>query len=160
MRPAPGCFPSSLALRVLSEDPRFLTASAASRKPAASRSACLLAAKSLQSCLTLCDPRDGSPPGSPVPGSLQAGTLEWVAMSFSNAGKGSRSVVSDPQRPHGLQPTRLLHPRDFPGKSTGVGAIAFSDQYSILTHIYGDGEGNGTPLQYSCLENPMDGGAC
>ena len=42
------------------------------------------AAKSLQSCLTLCDPIDGSPPGSPVPGILQAGTLECVAISFSN----------------------------------------------------------------------------
>jgi len=42
-------------------------------------------AKSLQSCPTLCDPRDGSPPGSPVPGILQARTLEWVAISFSNA---------------------------------------------------------------------------
>ena len=43
------------------------------------------AAKSLQSCLTLCDPIDGSPPGSSVPGILQARTLEWVAISFSNA---------------------------------------------------------------------------
>ena len=43
------------------------------------------AAKSLQSCLTLCDPIEGSPPGSPVPGLLQARTLEWVAISFSNA---------------------------------------------------------------------------
>ena len=43
------------------------------------------AAKSLQSCPTLCDPLDGSPPGSPVPGILQARTLEWVAISFSNA---------------------------------------------------------------------------
>ena len=43
------------------------------------------AAKSLQSCPTLCNPRDGSPPGSPVPGILQARTLEWVAISFSNA---------------------------------------------------------------------------
>ena len=42
-------------------------------------------AKSLQSCLTLCDPRDGSPPGSPVPGILRARTLEWVAISFSSA---------------------------------------------------------------------------
>ena len=42
------------------------------------------AAKSLQSCLTLCDPKDGSPPGSPIPGILQA-TLEGVAISFSNA---------------------------------------------------------------------------
>ena len=43
------------------------------------------AAKSLQSCPTLCDPIDGSPPGSPVPGILQARTLEWVAIAFSNA---------------------------------------------------------------------------
>ena len=42
------------------------------------------AAKSLQSCPTLCDPIDGSPQGSPVPGILQARTLEWVAISFSN----------------------------------------------------------------------------
>ena len=43
------------------------------------------AAKSLQSCPTLCNPTDGSPPGSPVPGILQARTLEWVAISFSDA---------------------------------------------------------------------------
>ena len=43
------------------------------------------AAKSLQLCPTLCDPIDGSAPGSPVPGILQAGSLEWVAISFSNA---------------------------------------------------------------------------
>ena len=48
-------------------------------------SICYANTKSLQSCLTLCDPRDGSPPGSPVPGILQARTLEWVAISFSNA---------------------------------------------------------------------------
>ena len=45
------------------------------------------AAKSLQSCPTLCDPRDGSPPGSPVPGTFQARTLEWAAISFSKAWK-------------------------------------------------------------------------
>ena len=45
------------------------------------------AAKSLQSCLTLCNPIDGSPPDSPVHGILQARTVEWVAISFSNAGK-------------------------------------------------------------------------
>ena len=57
------------------------------------------AAKSLQSCPTLCDPIDGNLPGSPVPGILQARTLEWVAISFSNAEsemwKWSRSVVSN-----------------------------------------------------------------
>ena len=52
------------------------------------------AAKPLQSCLTLCDPLDGSPPGSPVPGILQARTLEWVAISFSNAGKWKVKVKS------------------------------------------------------------------
>ena len=49
------------------------------------RSAAAAAAKSLQSFPTLCDPIDGSPPGSPIPGILQARTLEWVAISFSNA---------------------------------------------------------------------------
>ena len=46
---------------------------------------CCAAAKSLQSCPILCDPIDGNPPGSPIPGILQARTLEWVAISFSNA---------------------------------------------------------------------------
>ena len=55
--------------------------------------ACAAAAKSLQSCPTLCDPIDGSPPGSPVPGILQAGTLEWVAISFSSAWKWKWSHV-------------------------------------------------------------------
>ena len=57
-------------------------------KPSKSRCSTLqsvAAAKSLQSRLTLCDPIDGSPPGSPVPGVLQARTLEWVAISFSSA---------------------------------------------------------------------------
>ena len=52
------------------------------------------AAKSLQSCPTLCNPIDGSPPGSPVPGILQARVLEWVAISFSNAWKWKVKVKS------------------------------------------------------------------
>ena len=96
------------------------------------------AAKSLQSCLTLCDPIDGSPPGFPVPGILQARTLEWVAISFSNAwkwkGKVNHSVVSDPQWPHGLQPTRLLRPWDFPGRSTGVGC--HNNHFELLITDY------------------------
>ena len=52
------------------------------------------AAKSLQSCSTLCDPIDGSPPGFPVPGILQTRTLEWVAISFSNAWKWKVKVKS------------------------------------------------------------------
>ena len=58
------------------------------------------AAKLLQSCPTLCDPIDGSPPGSPVRGILQARTLEWVAISFSNAWKWKVKVKS-------LSPVRL-----------------------------------------------------
>ena len=54
------------------------------------------AAMSLQSCPTLRDPIDGSPPGSPVPGILQAGTLEWVAISFSNAWN-----IGEPQKDDG-----------------------------------------------------------
>ena len=53
-----------------------------------------LAAKSLQLCPTLCDPIDGRPPGSPVPGILQARTPEWVAISFSNSCKGKVKVKS------------------------------------------------------------------
>ena len=63
--------------------------------------AMLCYAQSLQSCLTLCDPIDGSPPGSPVPGSLQARTLEWVAISFSIVWKWKVKVKS-------LSPVRLL----------------------------------------------------
>ena len=78
--------------------------------------AMLCYAKSLQSCPTLCDPIDGSLPGSPVPGILQARTLEWVAISFSNAWKWRVKVKS-------FSRVRLLatRPWDFPGKSTGVG---------------------------------------
>ena len=83
------------------------------------------AAKSLQLCLTLCDPRDGNPPGSAIPGILKARTLEWVAISFSNAWKWKVKVKSlSPVRLLATPWTaayRLLHPWDFPGKSTGVG---------------------------------------
>ena len=59
-----------------------------------SAAAAAAAAKSLQLCPTLCDPTDGRPPGSPVPGILQARTLEWVAISFSNAWKWKVKVKS------------------------------------------------------------------
>ena len=66
-----------------------------SHSPSSQRkAAATAAAKSLQSCLTLCDPIVGSPPGSPVPGILQARTLEWVASSFSNAWKWKVKVKS------------------------------------------------------------------
>ena len=66
------------------------------------KAAAAAAAKSLQSCPTLCDPIDGSPPGSAVPEILHARTLEWVAISFSNAWKWSHSVMSNSWQPHGL----------------------------------------------------------
>ena len=63
---------------------------------------CAAAAKSLQSCPTLCDPIDGSPPGSPVPGILQARTLEWVAISFSWQGVGYENLFNNLIRIHSL----------------------------------------------------------
>ena len=77
------CLPSAY-LRLLIFLPAMLIPGCASSSPAflMMHSA---TAKSFQSCLTLCDPIDGSPPGSPIPGILQARTLEWVAISFSNA---------------------------------------------------------------------------
>ena len=92
------------------------------------------AAKSLQSCLTLCDPIDGSPPGFPVPGILQARTLEWVAISFSNAGKWkvksesevaqSCLTLSDPM--DWSLPDSSIH-GIFQARVLGWGASAFSD---------------------------------
>ena len=94
------------------------------------------AAKSLQSCPTLCDSRDGSPPGSPVPGILQARTLEWVAISFSNARKWKVKVKSLSRvRPSATPWTAAYQAppsMGFSRQSTGVGAIAFSAVYATL----------------------------
>ena len=83
------------------------------------------AAKSLQSCPTLCDPIDGSPPGSPLPGILQQEFWSGLHFLLECMEVKSESEVAqscpNPQQPHGLQSTRLLHLWDFPGKSTGVG---------------------------------------
>ena len=102
------------------------------------------AAKSLQSCPTLCDPIDGSSPGSLVPGILQARTVEWLPfpspMHESEKWKWSHSVVSNSSRPHGLQPTRLLHPWDFPGKSSGVGCHCLLLIQTTLNLKEGDGK--------------------
>ena len=92
------------------------------------------AAKSLQSCPTLCNPIDSSPPGFPIPGILLAWTLEWVAISFSNAEKWKVKVKS-------LSCVRLSNPMDcsLPGSSVHgifqarvleLGDIAFSDSKS------------------------------
>ena len=68
------------------------------------------AAKSLQPCPTLCDPIDGSPPGSAVPGILQARTLEWVAISFSNAWKWKVKVKTLSHVIYSLYPQISLSP--------------------------------------------------
>ena len=120
-------------------------------------------AKSLQSYPTLCNPIDGSPPGSPVPGILQARTLEWVTISSpmheSEKWKWSRSVVSNSSRPHGLQPTRLLHPWGFPGKSTGVGCHFFTEPVTkpvwSLSSLARDYLFLFTEGQRTCTKNPL-----
>ena len=89
-------------------------------------------AKSLKSCPTLCDPIDGSPPGSPVPGILQARTLEWVAISFSNAWKWKVKVKSlSHVRPSATPWTAAHQAPPSMGfsrqKLLEWGAIAFSD---------------------------------
>ena len=85
----------------------------------------LLLLLSYFSHVRLCDPIDSSPSGSPVPGILQARTLEWVAISFSNAGERKVKVKSLSRVRLLATPwtsaSRLLHPWYFPDKSTGVG---------------------------------------
>ena len=80
----PGKTGFKISLRIDSMVSQLLSSNA---KTVLRDAAVAAAAKSLQSCPTLRDPIDGSPPGSPVPGILQARTLEWVAISFSNACK-------------------------------------------------------------------------
>ena len=82
------------------------------------------AAKSLQSCPTLCDPIDGSPPGSAVPGILQARILEWVAISFSNAWKRKVKMKLLSHVQLLATPTRLLCPWIFQARVLEWGAIA------------------------------------
>ena len=94
------------------------------------------AVKSCQSCPTLCDPLDGSPPGSPVPGILQARTLEWVAISFSNGWKWKVKAKSLSRVRLFTTPWTAAYQAPpsmgFPGKSTGVGChrLLFSLQAS------------------------------
>ena len=150
--------------------------------------AAVAAAKSLQLCLTLCNPIDVSPPGSPVPGILQARTLEWVVISFSNAWKWkvkSESEVAqscptfqDPMdcsfpgsSVHGIFQARVLEwgaiaffmpliLRGFPGDSAVKSLLANAGEPSWVPGWgRSAGERNGYPLQYSCLENSMDRGA-
>ena len=100
------------------------------------------AAKSLQSCLTLCDSIDGSPLGSSVPGILQARTLEWVAIFFSNAGKWKVKVKSCPtlSEPMDCSPPGSSVRGIFQARVLEWGAIAFSEiiirWYENVTYVY------------------------
>ena len=97
------------------------------------------AAKSLQLCPTLCNPIDGSPQ---TPPSLGFSRQEhWSGLPFPSPNhereKWSSSVVPNPQWSHGLQPTRLLHPWDFPRKSTGVGCHCLLQGEGSMNHFRG-----------------------
>ena len=87
-----------------------------------------------QSCLTPSDPMDCSLPGSSIHGIFQARVLEWAAIAFSGPkrwGESKKEIINDNEMISSIKELELF-----------------------------DREGNGTPLQYSCLENPMDAGAC
>ena len=127
-----------------------------------------ITAKSLQSCPTLCDPIDGSPPGSPVPGILQARTLEWVAISFSNAWKWKVKVkvklhltLSDRMNcslpgssVHGILQARVLEWVTSAFSVTGYTPIQ-KKKFKVWKN-----KNNYIPgKMYSCLPNPMDRGA-
>ena len=130
----------------------------------------------LQSCPTLCDPIDGSPPGSPVPGILQARTLEWVAISFSSAWKWKVKVKSLSRVWLLATPWTAAYQAplsvDSPGQNTGVG-VPFSlvvkepacqcrrhNRHGFNPWVgKNPGSRKWHPLQYSCLENSKGRGA-
>ena len=119
------CYSSYLNDTILSHLPNITYAAAAA------------AAKSFQSCPTLCDPIDGGPPGSPVPGILQARTLEWVAISFSNAWKWKVTVKSLSRVQLLATPWTAAYQAPpsmgfFQARVLEWGAIAFSEHYSHL----------------------------
>ena len=103
----------------------------------------------LLSCFSsvwLCNPTDGSPPGSSVPGILQARILEWVAISFSNACMHAvASVMFDSVWPRGQQPTRFPCPQDSPGKNTGVGCHFLLQLLPYLLFLIWDTTHKGFP---------------
>ena len=123
--PASGSFPMS----------QFFTSGGQTIGVLALHSKKVAAAKSLQSCPTLCDPRDGSPPGSPIPGILQARTLEWVAISFSKCMKvKSESEVAQScptlRNPMDCSPPGSSAHGIFQARVLEWGAIAFSGVWS------------------------------
>ena len=113
-----------------------------------------------QLCLTLCDPMDWSLPGSSVHGIFQARVLEWGAIAFSE----ERSLESSYQHltllcgvGYSQHKGSLLWLKNVEKMSVSTAPAKPTEQ--ILLTIPYFGEGNGTPLQYSCLENFLDGGA-
>ena len=119
------------------------------------------AAKSLESCLTLCDPRDGSPSSSPVPGILQARTLEWVVIAFSHPYMTTGKTIALTRWTFVGKVLSLLFSvlsrLVFPSGSDGKASVCNAgDLGSIPGSGRFPGEENGYPLQYSCLRNPMD----
>ena len=135
-------------------------------------------------------PIDSSPPGSPVPRILQARTLEWVAISFSNSWKWKvkvkslscvRLLATPWTAAHQAPPSMGFSRQDYwsgvplPSPNKGINTMHFQvtllvknppasagdrrDSGLILWSERSPGEGNSNPLQYSCLENPMDRGA-
>ena len=102
-------------------------------------SAAAAAAKLLQSCPTLCDPIDGSPSGSPVPGIFQARTLEWVAISFTSAWKWKIKVKSLSRVQLLATPWTAAYQAPlsmgFCRQELEWGAIAFSEEISSLSHF-------------------------
>ena len=134
------------------------------------------AAKSLQLCPILCDPIDGSPPGSPIPGILQSRTLEWVSISFTKlepclkpqcSWVSFRTIYSALKTPKGQGPKQLQIPIFIPDVLLTCRAFQVvlvvknlpanagnSRNVGSISALGGDpGVGNGNPLQYSCLEN-------
>ena len=132
--PNPGIKPTSLTSPALAGG--FFTTAAA--------------AKSLQSCLTLCDPIDGSPPGSSVHGIFQERVLEWGAIAFSifNAPICGRAQLLN----------GYIINMGFPGDSEGKESFCNAGDLGLIPGS-GRSPGNSNPVQYSCLENPMDRGA-
>ena len=135
-------------------------------------------AKSLQSYPTLCDPIDGSPPGSRIPGILQVRTLEWVAISFSNAWKWKvkgkslsrvRLFTTPWTTAYQTLPSMGFSKQEYwsgvplpsPIKCNNRVQIRKEEVKLSLFHFSLSciGEGNGNPSQYSSLENPRDKGA-
>ena len=95
------------------------------------------AAKSLQLCPTLCDSIDGSPPGSSVPGMLQARILEWVASSFSNACVYAKALQLCPTLCSPMeQPKEVLCPWDSLSQNTGVGCHFFLQLKGYQSHFW------------------------